>query len=243
VAKTALGDVDLLSVSGVLNSISYLNLRDQVIKTALDEPRAVLVDVDALEVPVPSAWAVFTSARWHVNRWPEVPIMLVCRHVHGRNEAARNGVSRYVPIHDTTASALAALDEDGGTQYRHRSRTELPADASSVQIARDLVAEWLTHWSQTDLIPTAQVIATVLIENVLTHTDSSPNLRLEANGATVTVAVEDASSTPANVREDYADGWGVSGLQILSALCRVWGNAPTSSGKTIWTVIGPENRL
>jgi hypothetical protein len=34
-----------------------------------------------------------------------------------------------------------------------------------------------------------------------------------------------------------------SGLHIVGALCRAWGNAPTSSGKTVWAVIGPENRL
>ena len=29
----------------------------------------------------------------------------------------------------------------------------------------------------------------------------------------------------------------------MAALCREWGNAPTSFGKVVWAVIGPENEL
>ena len=40
-----------------------------------------------------------------------------------------------------------------------------------------------------------------------------------------------------------AEGIDVSGLAIVSALSRAWGSTPTSSGKTVWAVIGPENQL
>ena len=36
---------------------------------------------------------------------------------------------------------------------------------------------------------------------------------------------------------------GIPGLEIVAALCRAWGNAPYPMGKTVWAVIGPENRL
>ncbi|CNJ97610.1 stas domain-containing protein [Mycobacterium tuberculosis] len=35
----------------------------------------------------------------------------------------------------------------------------------------------------------------------------------------------------------------MSGLAIVDALSREWGSTPTSSGKTVWAVIGPENQL
>jgi hypothetical protein len=59
----------------------------------------------------------------------------------------------------------------------------------------------------------------------------------------VTVAVEDADHAPAGVREDLRPNEAPSGLRVVSALCRAWGNSPTSTGKTVWAVIGPENRL
>ncbi|BCI84847.1 hypothetical protein NIIDMKKI_00530 [Mycobacterium kansasii] len=63
----------------MLDSLTYRELRDAVIKAALEEPRAVIVDANRLSVPSASAWSVFTSARWHVSSWPDVPILLACQ--------------------------------------------------------------------------------------------------------------------------------------------------------------------
>lgn len=35
----------------------------------------------------------------------------------------------------------------------------------------------------------------------------------------------------------------VSGLAIVAALSRSWGSTPTANGKTVWAVLGSENRL
>lgn len=233
----------LLTISGVLDSSTYLELRNSVIKAALDQPRAVLVDVSALEVPAPSAWSVFTSARWHVSTWPDVSILLVCGHERGRTAITRNGVARYVPVYPTVETALRGIT-DRSRQARRRLRAKLPASPRSLRQARDLVAEALAAWSQTELIPVATVIVNVFVENVLEHTAGAPELRLETNGTTVTVAVDDGSSTPAVRREDRFGGRArVSGLAIVAAVCRTWGNTPTLSGKTVWAVVGPENQL
>ena len=84
-----------------------------------------------------------------------------------------------------------------------------------------------------ELIPVTQVIITALVENVLQHTDSGPDVRLQADGATVTVAVDDASCVQASLRETPTHAGHPWGLRIVSALCRQWGNAPTRSGKTV----------
>lgn len=232
----------LLTASGMLDSSTYHDMRDRIVKAALDEPRAVLIDVAHLDVPAESAWAVFTSARWLVNRWPEVPIALVCATATGRSAIRRNGITRYVPVYPTLRDAIDALAHVSPPRHRRRARTGLAAGTPSLAQSRDMVAWWLTQWSHEDLIPVVKVIVTTLVENVLMHTDSAPDLRLESNGATVTVAVSDTSHRPAAVREDVGTQR-PCGLQVLSALCRMWGNAPTASGKTIWVVVGPENRL
>jgi hypothetical protein len=127
--------------------------------------------------------------------------------------------------------------------YRRRARTELPAEALSLRRSRDLVALWLTAWSQQDLVSVAKVVVTVLVENVLAHTDSPADLRVETDGVSVTVAVSDASHTPPGFRENPAADPGPSGLQVVAALARMWGTAPTPTGKTVWAVVGSENRL
>ncbi|BBY05491.1 sulfate transporter [Mycobacterium noviomagense] len=237
-----IAEVRLLTVDGVLNSSTYLKLRDTVIKAALDEPRAVIVDVTMLDVPASSAWSVFTSARWHVSTWPDVPIMLVCGHARGRRTIARGGVARYVPVYATIDAALeAAADSDRFN--RRRTRAELPGLATSLRQARELVAEWLGAWSQSALIPVATVIVNVFVENVLQHTASAPVVVLESDGTTVSVAVQDNSPAPAVRSEDSLHGRAVHGLAIVAAVSRAWGSTPMPSGKTVWAVVGPENQL
>ncbi|MGV0698037.1 STAS domain-containing protein [Mycolicibacter sinensis] len=232
----------LLRALGRLDSSTYLELRDSVIKAALDEPRAVLVDVDGLDVPAPSAWSVFTSARWHVSTWPDIPILLVCPRPEVAAQISGTGVTRYVPVHADVENALASLV--AGKHPRRRVRIELPRRLSSLRGARDFLTEWLTNWSQDQLIPTAKVIIDVLVENVLRHTESPPVILLESADSTVTIAVQDADGSPAMRREAGAGGaYRASGLSVLAALCRAWGSSPTPGGKTVWAVVGPESRL
>lgn len=95
-----------------------------------------------------------------------------------------------------------------------------------------------------ELISIAKLVVTLLVENVLAHTESRPTVSLEDVGDVVSVAVADDSPVPATRRERSSRGVDdVSGLAVVAALCRGWGNAPTSSGKTVWAIIGPENRL
>jgi hypothetical protein len=232
-----------MRMSGVLDSSTYQSIRDQVIKATIDEPRAVIVDVSELEVPTESAWVVFTSARWHVGVWPDVPILLVCRHAIGRSAIIRNGVVRYVPLYPTVDDAFEALATSGTPPQRRRARASLPAALSSLRRSRALTEEWLTAWHQPDMIAVCKVIVTALVENVLQHTDSEPCVRLETDGTRVTIAVSDASRKPAAISEAAAAAETPCGLRIVGALSLIWGNVPTPSGKTVWVVVGPENRL
>lgn len=243
VMPSAVGDASILTVRGTLDSTTYRRLRDEVIKAALDEPSAVIVDVSGLRVPSASAWAVFTSARWHVSTWPEILIVLVCDDPAVRRTITRNGIPRYVPVFPTTETAADAVLRAEPPRYRHRARAHFAASEASLPRCREMVEDFLTAWSQATLIPVSKVIVTALVENVLHHTDSRPNVRLEANGDTVTVAVEDDSPVPAGLREAHVAEEIPSGLWIVASLSRAWGNAPTPTGKTIWAVVGPDNRL
>jgi STAS domain len=242
VSEVLEAETALVRPDGYLDSSTYHQLRDALIEAAIDQPDGVIVDVSSLVVPAPSAWAVFTSARWHISRWPDTPMALVCAHRRGRDALARCGVSRRLPVFESTGEALNALRRER-SGFRRRARVELPRTSASVRESRKLMEEWLTAWSRPELISVAKLVVTVLVENVLAYTESAPAVRLEDAGDVVSVAVEDNSCVLATRCEGSSGGGDVSGLAIVAALCRGWGNAPTSTGKTVWAIIGPENEL
>ncbi len=236
------GGATLLTVAGRLDSTSYRPLRDCIVKAALDEPPAVIVDINDLAVPAESALAVFTSARWHVARWPDVPLLLVSATDRGRNMLHRNGITRYVPAYATVQEATEAAAEHN-FPGRKRARAELEPDAASVALSRALVAEWLADWSRSELTPAANVVVTALVENAVGHAGGATALRLEIKDEELTVAVEDNSVIPASFRENALGGSELSSLKIVDAVCRAWGCSPTATGKVVWCVVGPENTL
>jgi hypothetical protein len=230
----------LLTVEGVLSAETYLPLRDAIVKAALDEPTSVVIEISGLSVREDPAWAVFTSARWQIAEWPDVPIGLVTHHGQDRNNLHRNGITRYVPVYATLEEALAELSADGQRRYRRRARASIPARASSIRLCRELTAQWLAEWSRTDFSHVASLVAAELVEAALAATDSSFALRLETDGSTVSVVVQHVGIANPVRRKSTSDN--VSGLDLVAANSRAWGTYTTLSGNTIWAVVGPENR-
>jgi anti-anti-sigma factor len=234
--------VAVLTVEGVLDTANSAALRDSIVKSTLAEPPAVIVNITALQVLAETAWSTFIGAHWQLHGKPDIPIVLVCADRTTREAANRNGVAHFLPVYSTEKAATKALGELARRTVR-RADAQLPADLTSLRESRRLVREWLTAWSQSALIPVALVVVNVFVENVLQHTASVPMMRIEAGGGAAAIAVSDASNAPALRLPPPTDGIDVSGLAIVEALSRAWGSAPTSSGKTVWAIIGPENQL
>jgi hypothetical protein len=235
------GEARVLTLVGALNAATYAPIRDAIVRAALDEPDSVVIDVTRLSVREDPAWAVFTSARWQIAEWPNVPVAMVCAHGQGRNGAQRNGITRYVPMYETLESALAELSADGLHRYRRRSRASLPSQRSSIRKCRELTAVWLTDWARTDFIHVVSTVATELVEAALAETDRNFALRLETDGSTVSVAIQHVGIVNPVYRKSARDN--VSGLDLVAGNSRAWGNYTTTAGNTVWAVVGPENRF
>lgn len=243
-----ISDAVLITAHGTLDSRSYMSLRDTIIKAALDHPAAVIVEMTDLSVPAVSALAVFTSAHWHINRYPEVPLLLVCQHAEGRKSLGRNAVARYIPVFSTVDEAVDTVNSQPADSRhrianRLRARAELPADSSSAPLARELVSQWLKEWSQTELLPIAKVVVTVFVENALRYTDGPISLRVESRDDQVTIAVEDNSRLPAEFQEGPIRAQQLTSLKIVDVLCKSWGCNPIPTGKAVWGVVASEKPL
>ena len=176
------------------------------------------------------------------RQWPDIPIMLVCEHFAGRSAITRNGVARYVPVYHSVDEALAALSTRPLATCQ-RIRANLPADLSSLRQSRALVEQWLTAWSRTTSSRHAKVIVTTFVENVLEHTNSQPRYGSKPTGRRSRLRWRTAAANrPALARHRWMpNGHRASGSWRRCVACGEI--APTPSGKTVWAVVGPENRL
>lgn len=228
----------VIRLSGILNSRTYQQARDAVTKVATDRAVAVIIDINALDVGDRESWAVFINARWSVQQWPGVPMVLVTGDPLVRQRLVDLSVVRNVPVYETLDDAIDVIG--GGTcRYRYRAREQFGAHYSSVNSALIFVHEHLVAWSLRDRVPAVSTVMTVFAENALTYATDGFDVRLEGSDDEVVLAVSDSSPALA-VRRERAPGRCPAGLDIVSALCRRWGNTPTSAGKTVWARIGPD---
>ncbi|HEU5110950.1 MAG TPA: STAS domain-containing protein, partial [Micromonosporaceae bacterium] len=220
---------------GELNLATYSHLRDALLKSALELPRAVVVDMEGLRVPTDSALVVFSSVCVQVSGWPAVPIVLVATRKLDRLRLRKNSVSRFVPVFASIGEALGGL-----TTPPHRRRTliELTHSAASVGVARQFVEETCHRWGSPGLLPDAVLIASELVENAVRHTGSEPRLRLEQGESTLTVAVYDDDDTLVRMVEPDLTTAVQLGLVLVDKLAHTWSCAPMlSGGKVVWAVL------
>jgi len=224
----------LVEPVGLLDLSSYPDLRDCLIKCATEGPSAVVVDVDRLSVGSVSALSVFSTVWMQVSEWPGVPLVLVATDAARRAGLVSCAVARFVPVYPSLDAALWAI---GRPPHRRRDRLTLPGIPRSSAVGRRFVRRLCDRWGVASLADDAAAVTTELIENVVLHTDSVAELRLELRGSSLSVAVSDTDPRLAVLREAVSRAAPSPGLAIVAKLARVWGCTPTADGKIVWAVL------
>jgi anti-anti-sigma factor len=233
--------VTVLRLTGMLDVHNYPQVRDSVMKAALEAGPALIVDIDGLRACDDRVWTVFTSARWDIQQLPEVALALVCGDPVVQRRLRDLSVAQHLPVYPSVAAAADAI-ADGDCRYRHRARERFGPHSFSVNSALMFVRDHLVAWSMRDKIAVASTVISVFAENALSHTRSGFDIRLEGTTDEIFIAVSDASPALA-VRRERPLGSCPAGLDIVAALCRRWGNTPTATGKTVWARIGAADTL
>lgn len=235
---------DVVSVRpvGLLTLRSIPPLRETLLKLAVEQPRAILVEVDALVVTNPTLLSVFSTVWMQTGRWPATPFALVATDPDQYGRLSASTMARFVPVHRSLDDALAALVRP----ERLRRTATVPASLTAPALARRFVEETLGDWPVTvspqathDLV----LIANELVENVVCHTVCPQcTLRLEWLRGNVTVAVTDtdplvpAIAEPGPERQSWRRG-----LSLIAQLARAWGTLPyPGGGKVVWATVGTE---
>ncbi|MBE8519226.1 hypothetical protein ILP97_17175 [Amycolatopsis sp. H6(2020)] len=234
-AVSAAEGATVVRPAGVLDIRTYPVLRDCLLKCAADQPRAVIVDLDALEITRDFLISVFVTVWMRVSRWSIVPLMLVPAAAHA-TLFRDSPTHRFVSLHSTVRTAL---DLAGEPVPRHRTELWLPSSLRSVGAAERFVADTCHNWGVDALTADAVVVAGELMANAARHTASPATLRVELWRGRLIVAVADDDPRPVVLPRPDAQSSGTHG-----GLLRVTNLAPASGcsrrysgGKVVWAVL------
>ncbi|MFL6118995.1 STAS domain-containing protein [Actinophytocola sp.] len=231
----ALDEAVVVAPVGRLDVATYRQLRDHLIKVGTDNPRAIVVDLNGLEIESDSTLAIFPAVHTRLQVWPGVPLLLVSGTGRVRTRLARNRTARYLPVLETIAEAMAALDDPPPCRVAH---VQLPNSLASPRLAREFVRLTCVDWNLELLLDDALLLVGELVTNAVMHTYSAPSVRLELRRNVFSVAVRDDTPGEINMRDPGGDAAGIHGLLLVAQIATVWGCSPTSSGgKVVWATL------
>jgi serine phosphatase RsbU (regulator of sigma subunit) len=110
---------------------------------------------------------------------------------------------------------------------------KLASELTSARRARMLVRRRLRRWGLSELIPTAELLASELVTNAVRYAQGSIALRLVREGGLVVEVLDDSAALPRLRHAGDEDERG-RGLQVVSQLAEHWGTRRTPSGKVVW---------
>lgn len=226
-------DCLVLTPVGDLDATTYRGFRNDLVKFAMDEPRALILVIDQLRITSQASLTAISSAWLRIGDWPGVPIHLVARNADLRTTMTHSPLALYVPVHANMTAALAGLDDP---PIRRRSEIELFPIATSSRLARRFVERTCEDWGISDRSTDAVEVATELVENAIVHAGTDMRLRLELHAGRLAVAVRDGCPREAVLRERGPRP--ANGLRLVSYLATAWGSTPDmSGGKVVWAVL------
>jgi anti-sigma regulatory factor (Ser/Thr protein kinase) len=147
------------------------------------------------------------------------------------------------------ADALGTGPTGGGPALGHeghRAVLDLDSDPRSAGLARRFLGERLDEWGvPADVVDTAQLCLSELVNNVIMHAQASSELTLHLEGDELNVILRDRGGAqpfaaprarPAPVMDDDEDELIVSGrgLVLVDALTDRWGTERSAVGTTAW---------
>lgn len=108
---------------------------------------------------------------------------------------------------------------------------------ASIRGVRSFVADTLAAWDDDALADDALLVASELATNAVRHAESPLRLVVSRTPESITIAVDDVSSTLPTARVATLDGYGGRGMPIVAALSSCHGAEVTDEGKTVWSTL------
>jgi anti-anti-sigma regulatory factor len=211
------GNVTVVSPRGRLDLSTHVGLRDALLKAAADNPAALIVDADGLEVSSDVFLTLFAVVAGRIGDWPGIPLLLVATTPVQQTLLQAAPVRRVAPVHDSVRAALRACTVL--VPYRYR-RIHLPSSALSIVRARLFTTDVALAWDLPDMLDDVNQVVAELGRNVVQHAHTQMWIRLTERSGTLRVSVRNQCP----VLPQHIAG----GLEHVGRLSTQWGHNPHS---------------
>jgi hypothetical protein len=236
-ADTGVTDVWL---AGALDLVAASRVRAVVRKCIADDPHAIVIDVNALDVVSDIALTVFPALyRQQSSHDTPVPLLVHARAGSPGASAFGGALARFVPVHADRAAALRSLGaRPGGTLRDH---LQLAPVSGSPASARAFAVGFCHRGGVPHLADSAQVVVSELVTNAVRHAGTVIGVSMARGRDHLTISVRDGSSRPPSLTIDHARrhplASGARGLLLVDRLSAGWGTFAHTGGKTIWATL------
>ena len=228
--------VPFLRLVGRLDEATGGRLRTSLDETLADEPVGIVLDASGLTAGEDGSLPLIRTFAETAGQWPGCPVVLCAPSTQLAETLDRLEVTPAVPVHETAATAVAAVQ---ATPPAGRYGRRLPAVPSSARLARALVKEACVAWRVDELVTEAQILVTELVGNAVQYAGGDVGVVIRRTENLLHLGVYDRSPVaPVLGTPDPAVAESGRGLVLVDAIAAAWGDLPAGGGKLVWATLG-----
>ncbi|MFG1603145.1 STAS domain-containing protein [Actinoplanes sp. NPDC049265] len=231
-----LGPRVLVRVSGDLSAETAPHVRMALLKSLVEQPDAVVVELTGLSVREPAALAVFSAVVRQAAVWPGTPLLIAAP---DPDQAAQLAGGRYGRL-AVFASAAQALIAKPDNRIPMLSEALLPVTGAAAR-ARALAREACHRWIVPQLTDAAILVTGELVTNAMEHANTMIGLRLSMGHRYLMIAVRDGSTERPRLDSGPAGKIATGrGLRLVEELSHRWGCLLAPDGKVVWASLAAD---
>jgi hypothetical protein len=216
--------VPVVRLGGVLDGTTAGTVRDVLLDVLAGQPPAILVDVGELEIGEAGAVGVLREVARDTRWWPAAHLTL-----------------RHADAEAWQGSGWDVRNDGAGPPADDRRLSlELEPQVSAARHCRAVITEAGRRWGRAELVGSACIVATELVNNVVAHARTPMVVLVATTGDGLSVAVRDRSPhLPAYQGAPVSPtAPGGRGMLLIDAVASRWGSLPLADGKVVWALLG-----
>jgi len=225
------GGLAVVTAHGRFDLADTPRFRTALLKCLAEQPRALLVDLAAMEIGEDTALSLFTAVSRQAARWPGTPMVLCGPTPHVADLLNRG---RYGRVTVRTGVEQARREVDSGDVVTPMLSDQLLPITGAVRHARNVVTEACLEWALPELVGPASLMVSELVANGVEHAGTMMTVQITRRTRHVHVAVRDGSTAEPVINRAAGLTERGRGLMLVEAVSAHWGWLPTNDGKVVW---------